>query len=411
MEERMKRMIMAVLLIAVVAFSLSATGAGESQVAQGVTEETVLVGNSAATSGALAAVGVPFNQGIEAYFTMVNEAGGVAGRTIEWVHYDDEFDGAQGLTYAQRLVEDDQIFAFVGHFGTPTVAATQEYLNTVGIPRAYYATGLRALFNLDATGGERASFPVQPIYDAEGEVMVARAVADFGADRIGVIYPNADDGQGLLAGIERRADALGVAVFASQVAPDATDMSSAAQSILSEDVDVVLVAANQVPAEVAIKALAAAGNTAPVITSYVNAAPTFVEGVREALASFDVYANAWLQVVDAEGNPTPGLLEYTEAVGKIDPALAGNPYAQAGWIAAAVFVQGLERVGTDPLTWENYVEAMEEAPVGIPLGGSVDYSDGRRVGTQAMSLLKATYDGGPGWIVDQQLAPISEILR
>ncbi|MFP4377643.1 MAG: ABC transporter substrate-binding protein [Spirochaetales bacterium] len=407
----MKRMIMAVLLIAVVAFSLSATGAGESQVAQGVTEETVLVGNSAATSGALAAVGVPFNQGIEAYFTMVNEAGGVAGRTIEWVHYDDEFDGAQGLTYAQRLVEDDQIFAFVGHFGTPTVAATQEYLNTVGIPRAYYATGLRALFNLDATGGERASFPVQPIYDAEGEVMVARAVADFGADRIGVIYPNADDGQGLLAGIERRADALGVAVFASQVAPDATDMSSAAQSILSEDVDVVLVAANQVPAEVAIKALAAAGNTAPVITSYVNAAPTFVEGVREALASFDVYANAWLQVVDAEGNPTPGLLEYTEAVGKIDPALAGNPYAQAGWIAAAVFVQGLERVGTDPLTWENYVEAMEEAPVGIPLGGSVDYSDGRRVGTQAMSLLKATYDGGPGWIVDQQLAPISEILR
>lgn len=411
MEERMKRMIMAVLLIAVVAFSLSATGAGESQVAQGVTEETVLVGNSAATSGALAAVGVPFNQGIEAYFTMVNEAGGVAGRTIEWVHYDDEFDGAQGLTYAQRLVEDDQIFAFVGHFGTPTVAATQEYLNTVGIPRAYYATGLRALFNLDATGGERASFPVQPIYDAEGEVMVARAVADFGADRIGVIYPNADDGQGLLAGIERRADALGVAVFASQVAPDATDMSSAAQSILSEDVDVVLVAANQVPAEVAIKALAAAGNTAPVITSYVNAAPTFVEGVREALASFDVYANAWLQVVDAEGNPTPGLLEYTEAVGKIDPALAGNPYAQAGWIAAAVFVQGLERVGTDPLTWENYVEAMEEAPVGIPLGGSVDYSDGRRVGTQAMSLLKATHDGGPGWIVDQQLAPISEILR
>jgi branched-chain amino acid transport system substrate-binding protein len=406
----MKRMTMAVLLIAVVAFSLSATGAGESQVAQGVTEETVLVGNSAATSGALAAVGVPFNQGIEAYFAMVNESGGIAGRTIEWVHYDDEFDGAQGLTYAQRLVEDDRIFAFVGHFGTPTVAATQEYLNTVGIPRAYYATGLRALFNLDAEAGERASFPVQPIYDAEGEVMVARAVANFGADRIGVIYPNADDGQGLLAGIERRAEALGVPVFSSQVAPDATDMSSAAQSILSEDVDVVLVAANQVPAEVAIKALAAAGNTAPVITSYVNAAPTFVEGVREALASFDVYANAWLQVVDAEGNPTPGLLEYTDAVGQIDPALAGNPYAQAGWIAAAVFVQGLERVGTDPLTWENYVAAMEEAPVEIPLGGSVDFSDGRRVGTQAMSLLKATYDGGPGWVVDQPLEPLSEIL-
>lgn len=406
----MKRFTIAVVLIAAVACVLPAMGTDEVESAQGVTGESVLVGNAAATSGALAAVGVPFNQGIEAYFTMVNEAGGVAGRTIEWVHYDDEFDGAQGLTYSQRLVEDDQIFAFVGHFGTPTVAATQEYLDTVGIPRVYYATGLRSLFNLKAEGGARASFPVQPIYDAEGEVMVARAVGDFGAEKIGVIYPNADDGKGMLAGIELRADLLGVEVVSAQVAPDATDMSSAAQTILSADVDVVLIAANQVPAEVAIKALAAAGNTKPAITSYVNAAPTFVEGVKEALDSFDVYADAWLQVVDAEGNPTPALNEYVEQVSKIDEALAGNPYAQAGWIAASVFVQGLERVGTDALTWESYIVAMEESPVQIPLGGTLDYSDGRRVGTQAMSLLKATYDDGPGWEVYKPLEAIEAIL-
>ncbi len=407
----MKRIMIVVLLIAAVALALPAAGARQTEAAQGVTPDSVLVGNSAATSGAFAAVGVPFNGGIQAYFLMVNEAGGVAGRTIEWVHYDDEFDGAQGLTYAQRLVEDDRIFAFVGHFGTPTVATTQEYLNTIGIPRVYYATGLRSLFHLEATGGARASFPVQPIYDAEGEVMVARAVSDFGARRIGVIYPNADDGMGLLAGIELRSGLLNVPIVAAQVAPDATDMSSAAQTIIAADVDVVLVAANQVPAEVAIKALAAAGSTAPVITSYVNAAPTFVEGVREALGSFDVYANAWLQVVDDEGNPTPALNEYVEAVSRVDPALAGNPFAQAGWIAASAFVQGLERVGTDPLTWEAFIDAMEEAPIEIPLGGTVDFADGRRVGTQAMSLLKAVYDDEPGWIVDRPLEAIDDILE
>jgi ABC-type branched-subunit amino acid transport system substrate-binding protein len=406
----MKRIAILSLMIAVAVFTVWAGGEQEGAAAQGVTEDSVLVGNSAATSGGLAAVGVPFNQGIEAYFAMVNEAGGVAGRTIEWVHYDDEFDGAQGLTYAQRLVEDDQIFAFVGHFGTPTVAATMEYLDTVGIPRVYYATGLRALFDLDAEGGARASFPVQPIYDAEGEVMVARAAANFGAEKVGVIYPNADDGKGLLAGIERRAEMIGVDVVAVQVPPDTNDMSSAAQTMISENVDVVLVAANQVPAEIAIKALAAAGSTAPAITSYVNAAPTFVEGVQEALNSFDVYANAWLQVVDEEGNETPGLAEFAEEVSKIDPALAGNPYAQAGWIAGATFVQGLERVGDGSLTWENYVAAMEEEPVNIPLGGSVDFSDGRRVGTQAMSLLQATYEDGPNWVVDQPLEPITDIL-
>ncbi len=407
----MKRIAIVFLMIAVTVFAAWAGGEQEGAAAQGVTEDSVLVGNSAATSGGLAAVGVPFNQGIEAYFNMVNEAGGVAGRTIEWVHYDDEFDGAQGLTYAQRLVEDDQIFAFVGHFGTPTVAATMEYLNTVGIPRVYYATGLRALFDLNAEDGARASFPVQPIYDAEGEVMVARAVGDFGAEKVGVIYPNADDGKGLLAGIERRAEMVGVEVVAVQVPPDSNDMSSAAQTMISEDVDVVLVAANQVPAEVAIKALAAAGNSAPAITSYVNAAPTFVEGVQEALNSFDVHASAWLQVVDEAGNQTEGLIEFADQVSKIDPALAGNPYAQAGWIAAAIFVQGLERVGEDPLTWENYVAAMEEEPVNIPLGGSVDFSDGRRVGTQAMSLLRATYADGPNWVVEQPLEPINDILN
>lgn len=406
----MKRIAIAFLLIVATVFAVWATGATEGASEQGVTEDAVLVGNTAATSGALAAVGVPFNQGVTAYFAMVNDAGGIGGRTIEWVHYDDEFDGAQGLTYSQRLVEDDQIFAFVGHFGTPTVAATQDYLNTVGIPRVYYATGLRALFNLEAEGGERASFPVQPIYDAEGEVMVARAVSNFGAEKIGVIYPNADDGKGLLAGIELRADMLGVEVVAVQVAPDSNDMSSAAQTILSEDVDVVLVAANQVPAEVAIKALAAAGNTAPAITSYVNAAPTFIEGVEEALDSFDVYANAWLQVVDEDGNPTEALNEYVEQVSKVDEALAGNPYAQAGWIAASIFVQGLERVGTAPLTWESYIDAMEEEPVEIPLGGIVDFAGGRRVGTQAMSLLKATYDGEPAWVIDQPLEAIDAIL-
>ena len=241
--------------------------------------------------------------------------------------------------------------------------------------------------------------------------MVARAVADFNAKKIGVIYPNADDGKGLLAGIELRANLLGVPVVSAQVAPDSNDMSSAAQTVLTAEVDVILVAANQVPAEVAIKALAAAGNTAPVITSYVNAAPTFVEGVKEALESFSIYANAWLQVVDDEGNPTEALNKYVEVVSEIDAALAGNPYAQAGWIAASIFVQGLERVGTDPLTWENFIAAMEESPVEIPLGGSVDYADGRRVGTQAMSLLRATYDGAPGWVVDKSLEAIVDILK
>lgn len=403
----MKKLVLA-LLVAVSVFTLAACGSDDA--AQGVTDTTVKVGNTAATSGLLAFVGEPFVAGMNAYFDMVNEDGGVAGRTIEYIQYDDQFDGAQGLTYTQQLVEDDEVFALVGHFGTPTVSATQEYLAEVGIPTTYYATGVSALFNPNATEGERASFPVQPIYDAEGEVMVARAISELGAENIGVLYSNADDGRGLLNGIQLRAAELGVSLAAvAQVAPDADDMSTAAQLMLSSGVDVVLLAMNQAPAATAVRALNAAGSDVPVITSYVNADATWLSGVQDALGSFDIYASAWIDIFAENGvDFSEDYLLFAEEIGE---TYAANAYAFAGWIAAATFVQGLERVGEDPLTWENYINAMEEAPVELPFGVVVNYADGRRVGTQAMAFLQGSAtDGVAAWETNQPIQTIDEIL-
>ncbi len=384
------------LLVLVLFSALVLSGCREKEVeAQGVTETTVTVGNAAVGSGGLAFVGVPFNQGVEAYFDMVNADGGVAGRTIEFINYDDEFTAATGITYTEKLVEDDKVFALVGHFGTPTVSATLDYLIEKGIPQVYYATGISALFNESATGTEKSSFPVQPIYDAEGQVMVARAVGDFSATKIGVIYTNDDAGLGILNGVELQAATEGVTLVKAQVAGDAVDMSSAALTILDGNVDIVIVAASQVPAAVAIKALSAAGSTKDVIVSYVNAAPTFVGGIAAELANFDVYASAWINIFEADGvTLNAGYSEFVTEISKVDVALAANPYAMAGWVAAAFFVEGLERVGEDVLNWDNFIAAMEESPVENPLGGIVDYADGRRVGTQTMSLLKATITPG-----------------
>ncbi|MFK5883162.1 MAG: ABC transporter substrate-binding protein [Candidatus Izemoplasma sp.] len=386
----MKKFSVLVLMMLLV-FSLSACADDETDQAQGVTDTTVTVGNSAATSGYLAFVGVPYNQGIVAYFDMINEAGGVAGRTIEFIAYDDEYNGATGVTYAEKLLMDDKVFAFVGHFGTPTVSATLDYLIDAGIPQVYYATGISALFNENATGNERSSFPVQPIYDAEGQVMIARAVHDFGATKIGVIYTNDDAGMGMSTGIRLQARAEGVTLVEAQVAADSVDMSAAAATLVAGGVDIIIVAASQVPAEVAIKALSAAGSTKDVIVSYVNAAPTFIANVSAELANFDIYASAWLSLFEEDGETFTAEYDlYIEEISKVDAALAGNPYAMAGWIAAAFFVEGLERVGTDELTWDSYIDAMESAPVANPFGGTVDYSNGRRTGTQSMALLVAT---------------------
>ena len=91
---------------------------------QGVSDDTILVGNTAATTGAYATVGTPFNAGMEAAFKAYNDAGGFQGKNIVLKHYDDGFDGAQGMTYTKQLVETDKVFAITGHFGTNTVGAT-----------------------------------------------------------------------------------------------------------------------------------------------------------------------------------------------------------------------------------------------------------------------------------------------
>lgn len=400
-----------VLTLAFAVFTLSACG-DKTEAAQGVTDTTVLVGNSAATSGGLAFVGLPFIAGIESYFAMVNEDGGVNGRTIEFKHYDDEFNGATGLTYAEKLVEDDEIFAFVGHFGTPIIGATETYLTEVGIPRVYYATGVGTLFNQEATGNERASFPVQPLYPAEGQVMVARAVGDFNAAKIGVIYSNDDSGTSMLQGIEIEAANQGVELVIQEVEYASADLSAAAISIVEADVDFIIIAANQASAATAIKALQLAGSEVDCITSYVNASPSFGALIAEVVGAFDVYAGAWVDFFEADGvTPSAAYNLYVQEMTKFNPEYVASVYAMTGWIAASFFVEGLERVGSDDLTWENYIDAMEEAPIQNPFGGFLDYSNGSRVGTQSMALTKLGVDGEVyTWSVTQPIQSIDDIL-
>ena len=386
--------------------------------AQGVTDTTVLVGNSAATSGGLAFVGLPFVAGIEAYFAMVNANGGVNGRRIEFIHYDDQFNGATGLTYAERLVEDDEIFAFVGHFGTPIIGATESYLEGVGIPRVYYATGVGTLYNAEATGNERASFPVQPLYPAEGQVMVARAVGDFNASKIGVIYSNDDSGTSMLEGIEIEATNQGVTLVTVEVEYGAADLSAAALTIVEADVDFIIIAANQASAATAIKALEVAGSDVDCITSYVNASPSFAALIKDTLDSFDVYAGAWVDFFEADGTtPTAEYDLFVEQMSTFNNDYVASVYAMTGWIAASFFVEGLERVGEEELTWENFINAMEETPIQNPFGGMIDYAGGARVGTQSMALTKAAIIPAAGdnpeayiWNVVEPIESIDDIL-
>ena len=415
---------------------------------QGVTEDKIYIGNAAATSGAYATVGTPFNVGLNAALKVYNDNGGFNGKTVELVHYDDGFNAEQGLTYTKKLVEEDEIFALVGHFGTPTVAATLDYITSdAGIPMVYAATGISGLYNEDAEGFEQAVMPVQPIYNTEGRILLARAVASvdsglgLGGTKIGVISTTDEAGIGILDGIKRQEQEVeGVSIkYVTTAADPGTNHSSAVNALKAEGCDVIIVAANQTPFGEIMNYMKDAGlDNVKIITSYVSANDAFL-ATLPITETREVYTTAWLDITSADymyaptaDNATGTYLwacykllaasygddfatmydagvsgfseEYwaaAEAICAYDLAVNGaesttaftnsyNSYALAGYIAGTMFIEGLDRVeeaGKD-LTWVNYIEAMESAPVDVPMGGAIDLANGARLGIAELALNK-----------------------
>ncbi len=409
--------ILTVLVILCAVFVLSSCKK-EDTGTQGITEDSVLVGNCAATAGDLAFVGEPFNAGINAYFKMINDNGGVDGRTISLINESDDFTSEKGVPCTRKMIEDNEVFALVGHFGTPTVSATLDLIEDAGIPTVYLATGIGALYNPSATGSERAIFPVQPIYQMEGRFMVARAVKDLAKTKIAVIYTNDDAGYSMRDGIEEQVDNMtgeGIEIVERQSfgATD-TDVSSQIMRILESDAEIVLIASNQGPFVVAAKELAKQNSTLPVISSYVSASATYMNSIKadiynetEDTYKFDVYLNAWVDLGDVDA-----VTEFTTAMTAYmgDDSFNANAYAMAGWIAGHFFIEGLKRLEGEEITWDSYIDAMEETPIDNPFGGQIDFADGQRIGTQEMSLLKLNYTDPLILPVFEPVQSIDEIL-
>ncbi len=374
----------------------------------------VTVGNTAATSGAYAGVGVPFNYALEAY--LWNYATNVNTKyQFEFKHYDDEFDGSKGLTFTQKLVEQDEVFALVGHFGTNTVQATADYIIEYGVPMVYAATGVKELYNPAAEGNERAMMPVQPIYNTEGRSLVATAVAPtkdgmgLAAQKLGVISTTDDAGASILAGIKEEVALLGIKNVEYQTADatTGTDYSAQVNALKAKGCDVVIIAANQGPfSAIASQFLASNYDNVDIITSYVSANGATMGALATAGVITDtrqVYAGAWLDIIDAAGTAnfsadywafTAVLTAYGAATNTAEEAAGylANSFAMAGHLAGAFFCEGLERVSDagKELTWQSYVDAMESTPITIPMtkGVQVDLADGSRIGIPALSLVK-----------------------
>ena len=170
----------------------------------GVTDDRVLFGQSAAFEGPAAELGTNMRLGIRAAFAEANRAGGVHGRQIELVSFNDSYEPDAAIANTTRLINEDKVFALIGAVGTPTSRSATPIAREAGVP--YIAPFTGAEFLRDDEWPNIVN--LRASYYQETEEMVARLISDLGITRIGVMYQDDSYGRagyrGVRQALERR---------------------------------------------------------------------------------------------------------------------------------------------------------------------------------------------------------------
>src|SRR5271155_2124440 len=131
-------------IASVAAFALlagSSTGTlAQKKYDEGATDTEIKIGNIMPYSGPASAYGV-IGKTEAAYFKMINDAGGINGRKIDFISYDDGYSPPKTVEQARKLVESDEVLFLFNTLGTPSNTAIQKYLNSKKIPQLFVATG------------------------------------------------------------------------------------------------------------------------------------------------------------------------------------------------------------------------------------------------------------------------------
>jgi branched-chain amino acid transport system substrate-binding protein len=322
-------------------------GNEEAAEVRGVTDDEILIGHISAQTGPQAIYG-RLAQGVQTYFDYVNENGGVHGRQLKLIAYDGEYTPATHLQQAQRLVEEDGVFAMVTNSCTPCNTAAQEYYkeqeNVINVMVGSGADHLTNPPNENYFGSSIANYRV------ETKVFYDYAVNELGAKEIALVYQNDDygkEGYEAIQKIKSNYDAEVVAEIPTVASEE--DFTTHAQKIKEANVDTVIVLATPNPVARLKQELYGIGVTD------VNYIASSVGG--NDLSLYELAGEeVWEGTYSAASIPVPSdpkaadneaIQRYIEVYSAAypDEDISGVP--QWGYAAAEVLVEALDRAGPD----------------------------------------------------------------
>jgi branched-chain amino acid transport system substrate-binding protein len=179
----------------------------------GATDTEIKIGNIMPYSGPASAYGV-IGKTEQAYFNKINAEGGINGRKINFISYDDGYSPPKTVEQARKLVESDEVLFIFNSLGTPPNSAIHKYMNTKKVPQLFVATGA-------TKWNDPREFPWtmgwQPNYQSESRIYAKYILKNMPNARIAVLYQNDDYGKDYLKGLK---DGLGAKAASMIVAEE-----------------------------------------------------------------------------------------------------------------------------------------------------------------------------------------------
>ncbi|TCU66112.1 branched-chain amino acid transport system substrate-binding protein [Bradyrhizobium sp. R2.2-H] len=202
----------------VLAAALSTTASAQKKYDTGASDTEIKIGNIMPYSGPASAYGV-IGKTEEAYFRKINAEGGINGRKINFITYDDTYSPPKTVEQARKLVESDEVLLIFNSLGTPPNSAIQKYMNSKKVPQLFVATGA-------TKWNDPQNFPWtmgwQPNYQIESIIYAKYILKNHPNAKIAVLYQNDDYGKDYLKGFK---DGLGAKAASMIVIEDSYEVS------------------------------------------------------------------------------------------------------------------------------------------------------------------------------------------
>src|SRR5436189_3956993 len=205
--------------VALAILAASSTGAlAQKKYDIGATDTEIKIGNIMPYSGPASAYGV-IGKTEEAYIRKINAEGGINGRKIKFISYDDAYSPPKTVEQARKLVESDEVLLIFGPLGTASNSAIQKYMNEKKVPQLFVQTGA-------TKWNDPKEFPWtmgwQPNYQSETQIYAKIILKEHANAKIAVLYQNDDYGKDYVKGLK---DGLGAKAASMIVAEESYEVS------------------------------------------------------------------------------------------------------------------------------------------------------------------------------------------